>query len=167
MFDIYIRTGCRTLPDLKDLENDYPELTKQEFHSLLLSETPGFLELNLPLDIAKKITWRLKYTEARALCQIIPTRYRDNEPKYTIETARPIAEKALEKIKVKEYPELHFGPITYTPGHSGIMYVTFVSGAKEWQDEGLIPGAIFASVDLLDGHLWTDEEMIELSADTQ
>jgi hypothetical protein len=42
------------------------------------------------------------------------------------------------------------------------MYITFFSSAKEWQNEGLIPGALFANVDRLDGHLWTHDEKIEL-----
>jgi hypothetical protein len=162
MFDIYIAKGCRVLPEMSDLFDAHPELAEQKLHRLILSESPGFLGLNLPLDIARKLTQRLKYSETRALCPIIPARYRDNEPKFTIETARPIAEKTLEEIKVSKYPELHFGPTRYTPGHSGIMYITFASGVREWQDEGLIPGAIFASVDTLDRHIWTDEEMMNL-----
>jgi hypothetical protein len=161
MYDIYIYQAGKTLPEMNDLIDSFPELANQKTQLHTLHDSRKFLGLNLPFDIAKNLTRRL-HTEAKASCQIIPTRYRDNEPKFTIETAYPIAEKALRELQTTKYPEIHFYPIIYTPGHSGIMYITFASGGKEWQDEGLIPGAIFASVDRLDGHLWTDEEMIEL-----
>ena len=61
------------------------------------------------------------------------------------------------------YANVVFKPTTHVPGSSGLMYITFCTGAKEWKDLGLIPGALFASVDKLDGHIWSDEEMYTLS----
>jgi hypothetical protein len=34
----------------------------------------------------------------------------------------------------------------------------FCVACEEWQEEGLIPGALFVSVDKRDGHVWTRQE---------
>lgn len=36
---------------------------------------------------------------------------------------------------------------------------TFVSGSEELQAEGVVPGALYASVDKTDGHLLTSDEV--------
>ena len=145
-----------------NLADTYPELVEEELHSLMLSDSPGYLGLNLPLEIAKKLTWQLKYTKAKAACQIIPIQYRDNEPKYTVKTAYPIAEKELKNLQATKYPGLHFSKLVYGAIYSTIMYIAFVSSVKEWQDKDLIPGALFINVDRLDGHLWAEGEGDEI-----
>lgn len=35
---------------------------------------------------------------------------------------------------------------------------TFVSGSRQLQDEGCVPGAFFVTVDKRDGHIWTRDE---------
>jgi hypothetical protein len=107
MFDIYIYQVGKTLREMKDLIDSFPELANQKVQSRILHGSREFLGLNLPLDVAKNVTWRL-HTEAKVSCQIIPTRYRDNEPKFTIEAAYPIAEKSLKEQQTTKYPGLHF-----------------------------------------------------------
>lgn len=35
----------------------------------------------------------------------------------------------------------------------------FVSGSLQWQDEGAVPGALYARVDKRDGHIWSSAEL--------
>lgn len=162
MFDIYLVRGCNSLPEMEDLFDLIPALATSKVQENLLKDSPGFLGFDLPLEAARRLIKRLKYAGTEAGGQIIPSKYRDNQPNYTIETAYPIAEETLKKIQ-SSYSDISFGPITYVPGSSGLMYITFVSIATEWTEEGLVPDGIFVSVDKLDGHIWSDEEMLELS----
>jgi hypothetical protein len=152
MFDIYLRQGCKLLP--KGINISDEGLKKK-----LLMDQPGFLGLNIPLAEAKLLSLTLKAG------QVIPVRYRDNSVTIDVETAFSIAEKfLLKERKSEKYAGLHFTEIKNISPMSSIMYYTFANGVQEWLDAGLHPGARFASVDKLDGHLWTDEEKHELFA---
>lgn len=35
----------------------------------------------------------------------------------------------------------------------------FVAGSAEWQEDGAVPGAIYARVDKRDGHIWSPAEL--------
>jgi hypothetical protein len=153
MFDIYLRQNSKVLPErINDVQDE--DLKKR-----LLINQHGFLGLNIPLAEAKLLSLTLKAG------QVIPVRYRDNPPTIDVDTAFFIAEKfLLEERKSEKYAGLHFTEIKFISPMSSIMYYTFANGVQEWLDAGLHPGARFASVDKLDGHLWTDEEKHELFA---
>src|SRR5215211_7639508 len=148
MFDVYLLKGCKSLPKLDDLVDRLPGLSNREVRENLLGDSPGFLGFNLPFEIARTLIRRLKYTESRALGRIIPIKYRDNRPQFTVESAFPIADRKLKEMQ-SDYPKVVFKPTTYVPGSSGLMYITFCAGANDWENLGLIPGALFASVDVL------------------
>ena len=163
MFDIYLAYGCRSLPRPTDLANIGPDLATNEFREKLLSDSPDFLGLNLSLSIAKTLLGLLKSKEFKARGAIIPIKYRDSLPTIDLETAFQIADKHLKQVQLTQYPDLHFGKTTYARGHDSFMYFTFVSIAREWTEAGLHPDGIDASVDKLDGHVWSDEERDQLS----
>jgi len=162
-FDIYLAYGCKALPRSIDLVNISPSLAMNEFREKLLSDSPEFLGVNLSLSSAKTLLGLLKSKEFKARGVIIPAKYRDNRPNIDLETAFQIADKYLEQVQLTEYPDLHFGKTTYTRGHDSFMYFTFGAVAHEWTEAGLHPDGIFASIDKLDGHVWSDEERDELS----
>lgn len=157
MYDIYLDTGCKFIPDLTDLLDTIPELGKNEFQQRLLSNSPKFLGLNLPIEIARKLIRRLKYTDSKARGMIIPIKYRDNSPKLTSDDAFSIAKEAMRE-KQGKYPDVVFGEIVHDSIGDTLMYFTFVSSSRKWLEEGLIPGALFVHIDKIDGHVWTSEE---------
>jgi len=160
LFDIRLSKGCKTAPDLGDLPDLIPELADKRFYATLFDKNPGFLSLNIPEELARKLVRRL--LTARAQAGIIPVRYRDREPIYTVEMAYPIAEKALKELQAK-YPDITFGPIKFSPHHSGRVTLGFLSAGKEWVESGLIPGALIVAVDRLDGHIWSEEDYKQMA----
>jgi hypothetical protein len=166
MYDIYLANGCKSFPDLSDLVDSFPELGTFQFQRRLLSASPEFLGLNLTIDVARKLIRRFKYTEAKGRGMIIPAKYRNNTPSLTAEDAYPIANEALNKMQA-QYPDVIFGETVYDSFRDSLMYFTFISPSKKWFDEGLIPGALFANIDKLDGHVWTSEEHMLLRDDIE
>lgn len=161
MYDIYLPHGFLQRPELEKLklEELYEIFPKNEIEEFITLERTGFLGLNLPLQKAKRNLRLL--IDQNVYGHIYPIRYRDEEPKFTVEMAYPIAEKAI-KEKQKKYPNITFSPIEYSSTYSGLGNLTFVSSGKEWIQSGLIPGALFVSIDKLDGHIWADDEWEEL-----
>lgn len=159
MYDIYLARGCQTLPPMNDLVDVIPKLQDAQLRSQLLREEPGFLDL----EVAKKLMRYFKYSEARAIGSIIPVKYKTHRSRLGIEAAYKIAEKAMRDLQINKYPGLTFGPIKPAMAYSSFMYYTFLSRVKEWIEKGIVPDAIFVSIDVLDGHVWTDGEMEELA----
>jgi hypothetical protein len=153
MFDIYSHYGYSSNHDFSYLVNLIPDLNIEKTIPLLMTDKQAFLGLSLSLDIAKHVLKFLNDLEPkRSHGRIIPIRYRDEKPKFTPETAYPIAENEMKKRQSK-YPQITFGPLTY-----GLECFAFFSAGKEWQESGVIPGALFLNVDKLDGHVWEDHE---------
>jgi len=79
-----------------------------------------------------------------------------HKPLVSREQAQPIAIAYLHELIDREFSSLHFSDVQFA--REDAMWWTFVVGCEEWKD--LIPGALFASVDKLDGHIWTDDKML-------
>jgi hypothetical protein len=158
MFDIYMYRGYKTAPDFGELFKVIQVKDKGEFLLNLKREKPGFLGLNLSYKVAKEVLVKLINLELTGVGvngQVYPVRYRDKTPKFSVETAYPIATKAITEMQAK-YPNISFSPIVYAPAYSSLGELTFMSTSKEWTQEG---EALFVNIDILDGHIWTDDEM--------
>jgi len=163
MFDVYIYRGSTTHYSLRGLHIISPELNIDLIADKLAHGKTGFLNLDVPLEIAKDVLRFLIQLENRRVSgRIISIRYRDEKHKFTPETAFPIAENEMKKRQLK-YPQITFGPITYGKAYSKLECFAFFSAGKEWQDSGIIPGALFVNVDKLDGHIWKDHEGADLA----
>lgn len=84
----------------------------------------------------------------------VPGRY--ERPVVSVESA---AERALEVLtqRARQYPGLTFGSMRLRSDE--VMWFTFIMPCQEWQAEGLIPGGLLCSIDKVDGHVWTPDEM--------
>lgn len=159
LFDIHLHQGCWTAaaPDVDDLSERIPALRDEDLRARVRQWRPGgFLGLDIPEPEATELLDRLKRAEARG--EVVPAAYR--EPVVTVEAARPIAERAIAEERQAHFPTYAFGPVEYA--RQGPRWWTFVSGSERLQQEGRIPGALFASVDKLDGHVWQPSEMEQL-----
>ena len=159
MFDIYLYRGYKTAPDFEELFKVIQIKDKGEFLLNLKKEEPGFLGLNLSHKVSKEVLLKLIFLEPSRVShvngQVYPVRYRDNTPKFSVETAYPIATKAIKEMQLK-YPDITFSPIKYSAAYSRIGHFTFISTGREWVIEGKF---LYANVDILDGHIWAGDEM--------
>ena len=156
MFDIYLYRGYKTDPNPEDIFKVIQVVNKGDFLLILKKENPGFLGLNLSWTVAKEVLTKLINLESRRVNgRVYPVRYRDEKPRFTVETAYPIAEKAIMEMQLK-YPDITFSPIKYSAAYSRIGHFTFISTGREWVIEGKF---LYANVDILDGHIWAGDEM--------
>lgn len=158
MFDVYLYEGGRTAPpDLDDLAEQIPALKEPDLRSRMEKWRPGgFLGLDLPETTARVLLDRLEQAKARG--HIVPSDYR--KPKITVEAAQPIAERAMAELHATRYPTCTLGTTHYL--RESPWWWTFAADCKELQEAGYIPGALFASIDKLDGHIWQPEEIERL-----
>lgn len=156
MYDIYLSAGCRSLPDLGDLLRRVPKLAEAALQEKLLARHPGFLELDVSEQDALALLERLRGSKARG--QVVPAGYRT--PSVSINDALPTAERFIAKLH-----ETHFTSYTFEPVHfwrEGPRWWIFLAGSEQLQREGVSPGAFFAYVDKLDGHVWQQPEIAHL-----
>ena len=102
LYDIHLSMGCRTLPDMKDLVGEIPSLNNRVFQQKLLIPSPanpGFLGLDLPEPLAKKLFHHLKST--RAVGYWLPSIYRQLH--ISKDQAAIFAEQALPELSTKHY----------------------------------------------------------------
>ena len=75
--------------------------------------------------------------------------------------AAAIAERELSRLVADRIQQsltpLKFASMELTGGTP--LWWSFRRVCREWQEEGLVPGAVSCSVDRLDGHLWSAQEM--------
>ncbi len=77
----------------------------------------------------------------------------------TLEEALLLAEREIER-QIAASPVLsgyQFSPVRLK-GEDERSWV-FVSGSEQLQDEGYVPGALYARVDKRDGHIWSPDEL--------
>lgn len=153
MFDVYLSAGCRTLPDLHEFVQQAPLLEDPRFHEKVLSRHPGFLGVDLAEQEARRLLALLKSAKARG--QVVPSAYRS--PKVLISDALPVAERAIAKLHETHFTEYRFEPVHFWS--EGPRWWIFLAGSEQLQKEGVSPGALFAYVDKLDGHIWQEDEM--------
>ena len=163
MYDIYLSTGCRSLPDLNNFAKQIPAVLEDKFLVRLMMAAPGFLGFDLPIETAKSLMRWLRDSKARALGCIVPTKYRTQHPRFTVEMAFPIAEQALKQEQLK-HPGVEFDSEVHFSSED-LMGFIFGVGAEAWRQKGMTPAGLMVAVDKLDGHVWQDEEFILLSPD--
>lgn len=159
MFDIHLSTGCHTLPKQEVLQH-FPALAAPSVQQLLEKAFPEFLNIDVPYAAAAGMLDILKSYGARGL--IVPAIYR--EPKITVEQAYQIACAEIQR-KQAAYPNIHFDPVGLVGGYTQPRWWTFGANAQEWIEAGCIPGRLSASVDKIDGHIWTPEAQEQLWTD--
>lgn len=116
----------------------------------------GVLGLDLPESEATELLGRLKRAKARG--EVVAAAYRQSV--VSVEAARPIAERANAEKRQAHFPTYDFGPVEYV--REGPRWWIFVAGSEQLQEEGRIPGALFAYVDKRSGHVWEQSEMEQL-----
>lgn len=152
MFDIFLWTGAKSLPDLSEfaLDNDLKSIISANSKRALEGH-PRFLGLDLPLEIATDLLRRLESQKGRGL--VVEAKYR--EPKISKEAAFLIAERHLLEIH-QTIPNVTFDPVVFR--RDDIMVWQFCSVSPEWIEQGRIPGALIASVDKIDGRIWDADD---------
>ena len=158
LYDIYLITGCRALPDIKDLIQQVPALADSSLQERLLQKRPGpgFLGLDLPHELAQTLMQRL--TSQRASGYALPTTYRQS-PKISIEQATPIAQHYLAEVAAKRHPGSPFGPARFLRSDPVCCW-TFAAGSEALAEQGHM--GLYVSIDKLDGHVWRAEEFEQL-----
>jgi hypothetical protein len=176
-YDLYLYEGCLRLPQPEDLQQDL----ESENEALVLFATtlfdsecreqlimpeiapgrfrrkhPGFLGLNLSEATATAVCEQFLTLSTRG--RIIPARYRD--PQVTIEQALQVAQKHLGPSYTDREGEIYsYGPIKYsTQMEETPMTWQVIAPLPGLQARGSIPGALFVSVDRIDGHIWSQQE---------
>jgi len=154
-YDIILLASCRTFPEIHDLLPDIPILGDPEFlESVTDRSLPmGILELALPEALAISLLERFKAAGAEGYR--FPAAY--NTPRIPCEQAREIAIPAIEKLHQERYPTHTLRPL-FSFGE-GVLCWTFGAASEQLQEEGIIPGVLFAYIDKLDGHVWAWEEL--------
>lgn len=157
-YDLYLVRGCDALPALDDLKEQVPAVTYPVFQQWIVTmqaADPGFLQLELAKTVAETLLQRLQARGASGI--VVQAAYR--QPKISRAEAQVLAECEIESLRKQYYPTYLFGPV--------VLYAeqpcswTYASASKQLIEEGYIPGALFADVDKLDGHIWTPEEVAE------
>ncbi len=163
LYDIYLSWRCQILPDLEDLVETVPALADPALQARMLDRTkaPGFLGLDLPADGALSLLHRLRSLKVSSRGYLLPSAYR--QPRITIEQATPIAEQAIEELQVRRFPDHTLGPVHFQWEQS--VCWTFGAVSEQLIKEGRIPGALHASVDKLDGHIWKQTDLERLQGE--
>lgn len=158
MYDIYLITGCRALPELEDLAEQVPAVADPSLQERLLQRRPGagFLGLDLPLDLARTLMRRL--ISQRASGYPLSVAYRQ-PPNVSREQALPIARRYLAEVAAKRHPGVAFGPASFLRSDPVCCW-TFAAGSQALAEQGHM--GLYASVDKLDGHVWRAEEFEQL-----
>lgn len=150
--DVYLTSGCRKIPDLSDLGQKYPILLETDFQAYLLERSPKFLGLDMLEEDAVVLWRRLECAQGRGL--YLPSSYRT--PRISREEAFQIAERWIVQRQAERWPNIAFDPLQFCSEDA--MWWTFCSGSEAWRQQGLLPGALYALIDKLDGHLWQAQE---------
>ncbi|MGH8865559.1 MAG: hypothetical protein ACREEM_39725 [Blastocatellia bacterium] len=79
--------------------------------------------------------------------------------KITFEQASLIAEREVERIlnTSDHLQQYKFDPVMFSRETEHVW--TFAAGSEELIELGYVPGAIHVSIDKVDGHIWSREEM--------
>ena len=77
----------------------------------------------------------------------------------TYDNALQAAERHIrERISASDFLARHkFGAVGLRSENN--RFWTFVSGSDELFEQGIVPGAVYACVDKMDGHIWTEDEI--------
>jgi hypothetical protein len=147
--DIYLIAGCSQPP--KNLgpaaANAGPGLL-----SRLLARRPGFLGMELNQQEAADALAALRQNGARGMA--VAAGYRTGGLK--MEDALPIADAFLSEQKQRQYPDVPFEPTRFVREEA--LWWTFCRTSETLIERGVVPGALYAAIDKLGGHVWTEAE---------
>lgn len=183
MYDIYLGFTLRKLPEVSDLIQEVPLLADPAFQNKVLkrSRSPGALGLELPKDLARRLLERFKTMRPEGY--YFPSAY--HQPRITLEQATLIAAQEIEKQRLQRDPTDLFHKRRSLEWYPGVemeekhfkveltatvldalsctldypCYWGFLATSAHMREKGLIPGAWGATVDKLDGHIWSDEQV--------
>ena len=154
-YDIYLNAHFDSPPEVSDLIQKAPLLADPTFQSRLMnrSYSLGALGLELSEDLAAHLFERFKAAGSEGYC--FPAIY--HHPRITKEQAATIAAQAIEKRRLEHDPTDTLGTLFLF--NDGPFCWTFGASSKHLSDAGLIPGALLAWIDKLDGHIWEWKEL--------
>ncbi len=154
-YDLFLRRGSQTLPNLDDLAGKIPSLRDPILLKRIVQHPsgPGFLGLDLPYDVALSLQQCLKTTGAEGFR--LPAAYRS--PRLTIEQAQAIAQADIDEQKQKYDPNEILLPIEFL-GEREVCW-EFRGTTARLDGEGQEGYGLYAQVDKVDGHIWTSDEM--------
>jgi hypothetical protein len=156
VYDLYLWTGCQSLPPLRDLSEAIPVLADPAFqHRFMTTEgqVPGWLDLDLERSLAQRLLKRLRTRQASGMMALGTY----HQPAHiTLEQAIHIARPFLVDIAAWHHADL---PMTFeTADLTSLSPMCWVISAYEWRiGERTPPPKVY--VDKLDGHIWSDGEM--------
>jgi len=123
------------------------------------TQKSGFWGLNLSSNAAAELLERLELDGARGL--VVASKYR--QPKLTVEMAYAIAAKAISDKQAMHFPNYTFEPVKLH--QEAAMWWEFIAISEQLIQSGNIPGRVDVRVDKLDGHIWTSEELVQISGE--
>jgi hypothetical protein len=151
--DIYLIAGCKQSPKVSGSATPlFGGASDPAMLSRLLAERPGFLGVNLNAHDAADALLRLKQSGARGM--VVAAGYRTGGLR--MEDALPIAEDYLAALVAQRYPAVPFEGIRFVREEA--LWWTFARSSEALIGQGYVPGALFAAIDKLDGHVWTEDE---------
>ncbi|HEU4327338.1 MAG TPA: hypothetical protein VFS21_29645 [Roseiflexaceae bacterium] len=158
MYDIYLFSGCNSIPEMEEIQRILPDVDIDFLISRIQMPSPGFL--GVKLDKERAILF-LKTIETY-LAQGIYLPYSYSTPLLDDNKALVVGNNELQKLEI-ESPQLHFYPPRVHSSYP--LWFKVVIGCKEWIEDGFIPGAVVLFVDKIDGHIWTNEQIDEFFID--
>ena len=148
-FDIYLVDTCETLPSPEELACVGLQSASAE---TLTGDGFSFLGVDFPTrEHAQRARDVLRSHGARS--QLVDSRYRT--PCVSLEEARVLAEREIERLKPLS-GDVDWEPTTFHDERGAVW--TFRANSPTLIERGCIPGAVFVSIDKLDGHPWSREE---------
>lgn len=149
--DLYLIEGCRRVPDLSRFA---PQLGAAVIGlaARCAERRPGFLRLDLAPAEADALLAALRGEGARG--SAVRSRYREGSA-LPMEQAWEIADRALDMRVQRDAPAVRFDDTRFVREEA--LWWVFCRPSPQLIDQGVVPGALFAAVDKLDGHLWSDE----------
>ena len=118
----------------------------------LMASRPGFLGVDM--SPAEAVTALRQLTDNGARGSIIAADYR--RATLRMEDAFERADLELGERQRREYPDVPFEPTRFVREEA--LWWTFCRPSEALIALGYVPGALYAAVDKLDGHLWSEDE---------
>jgi len=152
VYDLYLWTGCQSLPPLRDLSESIPALADPVFqHRLVATEdwVPGWLDLDLERSLAQRC---LKQLRTRQASGMMASRIYHQPAQITLEQAIQVARPFLEDLAAWHHASL---PMTFErAARASLSPMGWVISAYE--PRGRAEVAPHGYVDTLDRQVWSD-----------
>lgn len=155
-YDLYLTHGADKLPALDDLLSTAPVLRESELQQKMVQQNVSLLPVALPKEQALELLYRLEKEGAWGCLLSVAYRH----PQIAREQAALLAKSEITK-RLGQRPGDTLGPMGFF--REDPCCWTFSASSAQLISEERSPGLIFASVDKLDGHIWTREELERFS----